>query len=268
MNPRHENPCIAARYLPHVSRHSRLAVVLAATAVFAASARANDGPSELQKLVWRGEPVYCGGAARPWVALTFDDGPGPYTLQLTAALRRAHAPATFFLVGDRIGTWPDGARADAAAGALGNHTWSHPHLPRLARAAVTRQLQWTQVAIVRTTHGVPAIFRPPYEQANVTIDGIVRQLNMVDVRWDVDSRDSFPGATESSTVQNVLASVRRGSIVLMHDSHPWTADAATTIVRALRARRLKLVTVPTLLERDPPPVGSACLARPTRARHE
>jgi peptidoglycan/xylan/chitin deacetylase (PgdA/CDA1 family) len=245
-----------------------LALAVVALGAASAQAPARDGPSELLKLVWRGQPVYCGGSVRPWVALTFDDGPGPYTLQLVAALRRVHAHATFFLVGSRVATWPEGARADAAIGALGNHTWSHPHLPRLTRAGVVRQLQWTQLEVVRTTQQVPALFRPPYEQANVKIDGVARQLNMVDVRWDVDARDSFPGATESSTVQNVLATVRAGSIVLMHDLHPWTGDAAATIVRALRARHLEPVSATTLLERDPPRVGSACLARPHRVQHE
>ena len=261
---------LCGRYLPHVRRSScfALALVVSALAAGAVRAPAQDGPSELQKLVWRGQPVYCGDGSRRWVALTFDDGPGPYTLRLTNALRRAHARATFFLVGNRIGTWPAGARADATAGALGNHTWSHPHLPRLAHGRVFEQLQWTQLAIVRTTQKVPALFRPPYEQANVKIDGVARQLNMVDVRWDVDAQDAFAGATESSTVRNVLTAVRPGSIVLMHDAHPWTADAATAIVRGLRARRLKPVTVTTLLERDAPKVGSACLARPHRRPHE
>jgi peptidoglycan/xylan/chitin deacetylase (PgdA/CDA1 family) len=245
-----------------------LAAVAIAVAGGARVAPAQDGPTELQKLVWRGQPVYCGEGSRRWVALTFDDGPGPYTLRLTSTLRRLHARATFFLVGNRIATWPDAARADAAAGALGNHTWSHPHLPRLAHARVFRELQWTQVAIVGATHKVPALFRPPYEQANAKVDGVARQLNMVDVRWDVDARDAFPGATEASTVRNVLAAVRPGSIVLMHDAHPWTADAAAAIVRALRARRLKTVTAATLLDRDPPHVGSACLARPHRRPHE
>lgn len=245
-----------------------VALLVHSAAAPAGRGPAQDGPSELQKLVWRGQPVYCAGGRRQWVALTFDDGPGPYTLRLTAALRRVHAPATFFLVGNRIATWPQGARADAAAGELGNHTWSHPHLPRLSHAAVLRQLRWAQVAIVRATGRVPALFRPPYEQANTSIDGVARQLNMVDVRWDVDSQDAFVGASETSTVHNVLADVHAGSIVLMHDAHPWTADAAVAIVRALRARHLEPVTVPTLLERDPPRVGGPCLARSRRAPHE
>lgn len=240
------------------------ALLALALAVPAASARGKppprqtDGPSALQQLVWKGVPVYCGGGRRPLVALTFDDGPGPWTLTLTSALRREHAPATFFLVGNRIPYWPEGARADARIGVLGNHTWSHAHLLKLTPAAVTRQLRWTQVEILETTRQLPAVFRPPYEQANARIDRIAKSLGMVDVRWSVDSGDSTRGASPGAVVRTVLDSVRPGSIVLLHDLHPWTGAAAAAIVQGLRARHLRPVTVPTLLELDPPSKPNSC----------
>ena len=41
----------------------------------------------------RGEPVYCGGGRSNAVALTFDDGPGPFTERVLSILERngAHA---------------------------------------------------------------------------------------------------------------------------------------------------------------------------------
>src|SRR5207249_2731945 len=39
-------------------------------------------------------PVFCGAGRVPDVALTFDDGPSPYTLPLLRLLRRASASAT------------------------------------------------------------------------------------------------------------------------------------------------------------------------------
>src|SRR4051812_47060013 len=50
----------------------------------------------------RGEPIYCGGGRGNAVALTFDDGPGPFTERLLGLLREADAHATFFLVGSRL----------------------------------------------------------------------------------------------------------------------------------------------------------------------
>jgi peptidoglycan/xylan/chitin deacetylase (PgdA/CDA1 family)/prolyl-tRNA editing enzyme YbaK/EbsC (Cys-tRNA(Pro) deacylase) len=233
-------------------------LVLALPAGAAVRPPAGDGPSVVQQLVWQGAPIYCGGSAKRLVALTFDDGPGPWTLALAATLRRSHAPATFFQVGSRIKTWPAGARAAAGAGELGNHTWSHPHLPRLRPRAIRRQLQWTQVTIVETTRRVPAVFRPPYEQGGRRVDAIGRGLGLLDVRWTIDSGDSRRGATASSVVREVLSHVRPGAIVLLHDSHAWTPVAARAIVTGLRARHLRPVTVTTLLERDPPARRDHC----------
>src|SRR5919198_1527421 len=103
-----------------------------------------------QQLMYGAKPVYCAGARGRSLALTFDDGPGPYTLRLVRVLRKERARATFFLVGSRVGMWPDSARAAARVGALGNHTWSHPHLAGLAPRAVRAELEQTQRIIGQT----------------------------------------------------------------------------------------------------------------------
>src|SRR5262245_15043661 len=61
--------------------------------------------TRLDRLVERAQPLYCGGTRKPLVALTFDDGPGPYTAAILDELRREKARATFFLVGNRIAAW-------------------------------------------------------------------------------------------------------------------------------------------------------------------
>src|SRR4051794_20241679 len=92
----------------------------------------------------RGEPIYCGGGRGNVVALTFDDGPGPFTERLLALLRAADAHATFFLVGSRLRDWPEAPRAESELGAVGNHTWSHPHLTELPTWLVWTELLRTQ----------------------------------------------------------------------------------------------------------------------------
>jgi len=112
--------------------------------------------------------------------------------------------------------------------------------------------QRTQLAIFRTTRQLASVFRPPYEQATVRDDRIAESLNLLDVRWNVDSLDSRHGATSASAVAAVAASVGPGSIVLLHDAHSWTGDAVRGILRVLRARHLRAVSLPDLIERDPP----------------
>src|SRR4030081_3890827 len=86
------------------------------------------------------EPYRGGGGHANVVALTFDDGPGEYSSRVDALLRRAHAHATFFLVGSRLRYWRPGPREESQVGAVGNHTWSHPHLTDLPTWLVWAEL--------------------------------------------------------------------------------------------------------------------------------
>src|SRR3954466_13386279 len=77
------------------------------------------------RLARLGLPVYCGGGHGDGGALTFDDGPGPYTPVALRILRRSRARATFFLVGRRVAWYRSLVRTELARGAIGDHTWSH-----------------------------------------------------------------------------------------------------------------------------------------------
>jgi peptidoglycan/xylan/chitin deacetylase (PgdA/CDA1 family) len=229
-----------------------LALVLPGAA--GTSPRKEDGArSKLEALARDRTPLYCGGPQGRYVALTFDDGPSSYTPRVLRLLRRAHARATFFVVGSRAATRPDLVRAESLLGAVGNHTWTHPRLASLARRDVIRQLLLTQAAIVRATGGTrPVLFRPPYGVGTPAETAAVHALHLVDVRWSVDSLDSRPRANARGVVRNVVAGVRPGAIVLLHDIHPWTVAALPRILRALRHRGLMPVTIPELVALDPP----------------
>ena len=77
---------------------------------------------------------------------------------------------------------------------------------------------------------------------DATIDASSRSLGLVEVFWSVISGDDQPKATTRSVVRNVLAGLRPGAIVLMHDLHPWTVRALPQILRAIRLRGLRAVT--------------------------
>src|SRR2546428_11795249 len=85
----------------------------------------------LKAAVRLGDPIYCGGGNANAVALTFNDGPGPYTERLVGLLRDAGAHATFFVIGNRLRYWPSAPHEESQVGAVGNHTWSHPRLTQL-----------------------------------------------------------------------------------------------------------------------------------------
>ena len=86
---------------------------------------------------------------------------------------------------------------------------------------------------------------------------MLRRNRMLMVLWSVDSQDyRQPGAR--AIVRRVLNGAHPGAIVLMHDAggaRSQTVAALPEIVRKLRHRGYRLVTVPQLLRDDPPPRG-------------
>jgi peptidoglycan/xylan/chitin deacetylase (PgdA/CDA1 family) len=206
----------------------RPVIVLAAAAALSIPAAAAAPPPSWRDFVRLGHHLFCGGGHGRYVALTFDDGPGPYTARLVSVLRRAHARATFFIIGNRVHYWRSSVAAELKLGALGNHTWSHPRLDGLTRRQIRGEIMRTQREL--GTLGTYAfIFRPPYDRSTPLMDRVVRSLGLLDVRWSTDSRDAL-GAGYSEATSRVLDGLRPGAIILMHDAHPWTADMAAAAI--------------------------------------
>src|SRR5436309_207647 len=80
-----------------------------------------------------GRSVYRGPGRRRSIALTFDDGPSPGTLELIDYLGREGVRATFFQCGLNVLRHPEISRGVRSAGhEIGNHTYSHARLcPRI-----------------------------------------------------------------------------------------------------------------------------------------
>jgi peptidoglycan/xylan/chitin deacetylase (PgdA/CDA1 family) len=208
--------------------------------------------SAVELLARTGLPLVCGGGRRRVVALTFDDGPGPYTARLLALLRRNHARATFFLVGDRIAGWPAIPAAEAQLGAVGDHTWSHAYLPRLSDAAATGEIVGGRTAAERAVHSDVRLFRPPYDGRSGAVGRDLRARGMLEVLWSIDPSDYLPGRSADRIVRYVAARLRPGSIVLLHDIQPHTVEVVRRLLPILHRRRLTPVGIPELLRVDPP----------------
>lgn len=180
------------------------------------------------------------------VALTFDDGPGPYTAQLLDELADAGAPATFFVLGGSIAAMPDLVRRAAAEGhAIGSHTWSHSRLPLLTGEQIADEVDRTTAALFDA--GVTTdLLRPPYGETDARVADVVGDLGYAQVLWDVDTQD-WLNRDVVTTTQRALDGAGPGAVVLMHDIHPTTVQAVPGIIDALRTRGYTLVTVPQLL---------------------
>ncbi len=208
----------------------------------------------LRRLIALGHPIYCAPRRGNEVALTFDDGPGPYTRLMIDKLRKHHVGATFFIVGRNIPLVPGATRAERALGAVGDHTFTHPLLTSLAPAEAQSQIVRTQHDVEASSGGPVFLFRPPYGGHDSSVDAIARAHGLLEILWDVDSGDSL-GANYAQIERTVIDGLAPGSIILMHENHGQTVRAMLSIFAALARKHLRAVSVPQLLTDDPPSTG-------------
>ena len=184
---------------------------------------------------------------RPVIALTFDDGPGPYTEQILDILAANGARATFFVVGNRIKAYPEVMADIVAQGSeIGNHSWSHAYLTKLDEQGVREQLQWTVDEVEKATGVKPTLLRPPYGSLNDSVLGIIKEMGMPIITWSIDTLD-WSTKDPHKTYDSIMGSVTNGCIILCHDIHEETAEAMLTVVPDLVKAGYQLVTVSEML---------------------
>lgn len=176
------------------------------------------------------------------VALTFDDGPSrTQTPRLVHLLLDRHVPATFFMVGSRIGGAADAGRLVARSGfVIGNHTWSHPQMPSLSDKQIRKELVDTGLAFRKAHIPHSQLMRPPYGAENARVLADIARLHLVPVLWTVDSRD-WVGGNSQQIADRILAQLRphRRNVVLQHDginNSPASVAAVPIVIRKARQR--------------------------------
>ena len=189
------------------------------------------------------------------IALTFDDGPGPYTAHLLDVLDQYGAKATFFLIGSKVSSQANVVRSIHARGhQLGNHSWSHPELPKLPVNQIAGEIDRTNDAIKQATGVTPAILRPPYGAVNGVVLEQLRLRGMSSILWSVDTRD-WADRNSEIVCSRAVAGARPGAIILMHDIHQTSVNAVPCILSALKQQGYSFVTVQGLLGNMAPGAG-------------
>ncbi len=180
------------------------------------------------------------------VCFTFDDGPyAPVTNKILDTLEKYNGRATFFVVGDRASTYSDEIeRASKLGCEIGTHTYSHVNLNTLSIDEMQKEINKSCSAITKYSHKKVKVLRPPEGAANETVQA---NVNMPLVLWSVDSRD-WEYRNADKDYQTVMDNVFDGSIVLMHDLYPATADAVARLIPELAKQGYKFVTFSELMK--------------------
>jgi peptidoglycan/xylan/chitin deacetylase (PgdA/CDA1 family) len=200
------------------------------------------------------------GIEAPLVALTFDDGPSPWTEPILEHLERHDAQATFFAIGEAI----DARGADilrrivAGGGEVGNHTFTHPRLTGLSDADVLDEMTRTTPLIEAASGVAPIYWRAPYLDRNDHLLELIGTLGLREIELSVVTADYAQSA--DATAEDVLGRIQAGDIVALHDgrnrrdgpsdslpTRENTVAAVATILDGLTMRGLRCVTVTELL---------------------
>jgi peptidoglycan/xylan/chitin deacetylase (PgdA/CDA1 family) len=198
-----------------------------------------------------GQPIYCGGRTRPYVALTFDGGPGPSTRLALRELAAVRAPSTFFILGKNVAANRSTVRLLARFGAVGDLTFHDAQLTAIALVDARNEIATAARAIAAVTHQPVRLVRPPNGFRNPGVDAVARAEGMLQVVWDLDVGDQL-GASSGAVIAAVRKSLKPGSIVRLHENAGQTVIALRGIGAELRRRGLRAVTVPELMAVDPP----------------
>jgi len=204
----------------------------------AAMGCADGKPPALAKPIYTSKGFAAGAPAPNEVALTFDDGPTPYTTPpILDYLEKNHVPATFFVEGLYARVWPYLVQREWNDGfAIGMHSWDHPILTILPDGQMPHQFG-DSLNSIHAAIGKDAciwFWRPPYGSYDPRILGVAQSYGLTTIMWDDDSVDYS----------------RPGAVILMHDGparREQTLAALPLILAGLKARGLKPVTLPQLL---------------------
>lgn len=199
---------------------------------------------------------------RPRIALTFDAGANADGVRsILRALAIKEAPATFFLTGRFVRTFPQKSARIARLHLVGNHTDSHPNLTALTDAGVVAEIRAAERTIVAVAGQDPRrFFRFPYGARTAQLIAAVNGLCYVPFRWTVDTlgwQGTEAGRSAASVLKRVLDGASPGAIVLMHvgsnpdDRSTFDADALPRIIDRLRAAGYRLVRLSSVMRAPP-----------------
>lgn len=227
------------------------AVGICATATTAGSANAataatvNANAPAKQAKDKKAKP-YC--ARHKCIALTFDDGPWPYTPELLDTLKKHKAKATFFVVGRKVANRPELTRRIAKEGhEIGNHTWNHPNLTELSDEDILEEVRSTSEVIKETIGTAPTLMRPPFGATNARVGELMAELGLPQIKWSGSTLD-WQARNTKVIASRTLKLAERNGVILLHDIVPETVKAMPKVLSTLRKQGYRFVTVSTLFE--------------------
>lgn len=193
-------------------------------------------------------PVYSVETTEKQVAISFDSAWGAEkTLGILEILKEYNVSATFFLVGFWVDKYPDKVHAiDEAGIEIGCHSNTHPDMAKLSKDKIKEELDLSVGKIEKITKKKVKLFRPPFGSYNNDLINTCESMDIIPIQWDVDTLD-WKGLSGAEMTSRVMAKVKNGSIILMHNNSENILAGLRMILDRLTMNNYKITSVGELV---------------------
>lgn len=165
------------------------------------------------------------------IAITFDDGPGPYTKQLLAGLKERDVKAAFFVIGENAVLHKDILKQMKEEGHLiGNHTFSHVGLDQISEKNLDQEILSVNRLLESVTGEPVRYIRPPYGKRTTKYSCI---NHMTNVLWNIDPLD-WSIQEKERIKEHILSHAKDGGIIILHDIYESSVLAALDTIDELK----------------------------------
>ena len=177
------------------------------------------------------------------IAITFDDGPGPYTSSLIDTLLNNKATATFFMLGKNIPHYEEAVKkAYTNKMEIGYHSYAHTSFKRQKLEDIKAELTQSNNNLRNIINEDFSLIRPPYGAIN---EEIKESLDYPFILWNIDTEDWRYRDSEYLT-NYVLEHAQDGNIILFHDIHKTSVEAIEKLLPQLYVEGFQITTVSNL----------------------
>ena len=198
-----------------------------------------------------------GSSTKKAIALTFDDGPGPWTERVLAMLKENNVKATFFEEGQLVKFRGEIVKKVLADGhEVGSHLWDHPdfwHYKKPdASVYLTKQIEQTEAAFAKVGHK-PVLLRMPYGYNKPWCRELVAAKGYTMINWSFGT--DWNKMPQEELAKKYVQAIHNGAILLMHDGgkdRSRTIFAAQAVIAEARKQGYEILTISELLGLNAP----------------
>lgn len=183
------------------------------------------------------------------VALTFDDGPTEFTPKFLDLLKEKNIKATFFCIGKQIEKYPEIFQRIISEGhTIGNHTYSHSkNTGFLSTSKMIEEIEKCDEVMLKIGNVKTNLYRPPFGVTNPNIAKAIKKTKKNSIGWNVRSLDTVI-MDEKKILRRVTKDLKKGSIVLLHDTSEKTYQVLVELLLFLEREKYSTFTVDSLIK--------------------